>query len=76
MLLSLAQTTEPTEYPPISTVYDELRAYCLTRLPPAHCDGILPQRYLYYPPELKPQTPTWAWVLLGFVIARVFYHGK
>lgn len=75
MGITLGQA-EPVSYPPVSVVYDELKAQCLTRLPPANCEGILPDRYIYYPPEIKPEVPLWFWIGLGFTAGRLLYGAK
>lgn len=67
---------EPVNYPPVYVVYDELKAQCRAKLPPDVCDGILPDRYIYYPPEVKPQIPLWFWLALGFVGGRFLYGAK
>lgn len=73
-MYQLGQTIPPEiTYPPVAQVYDELKAICLTKLPAETCEGILPKRYLYYPPEVRPRVPAWLWVLAGVVIGRLFY---
>lgn len=73
-VISLGQATEPITYPPVNQVYDEMRALCASKLPAETCNGLLPQRYLYYPPEDRPQVPSWVWMLAGLVIGRLFYE--
>jgi len=66
---SLAQNP----YAPVLQVYDEMRALCLQKLPTDVCDGLLPNRPLYYPPENRPTVPVWVWLLAGAVIGRFIY---
>lgn len=65
--------SEPNPYAPVIQVYDEMRALCLQKLPADVCDGLLPSRPLYYPPQDRPTVPVWVWLLAGAVIGRFIY---
>lgn len=68
-VLRLGQTENP--YSPVITVYDEMRALCLSKLPVDACDGLIPARPLYYPPEMRASVPWWVFLAAGFVIGKM-----
>jgi hypothetical protein len=64
-ILRLSEVVDTPEVLTVQQVYDRLRANCLTMLPKANCDGILPERYIYYAPDQALRIPGWLWALVG-----------
>lgn len=65
----LGQTDVPVV--PIVDTWNEINAFCLTKATPDQCRALLGTNPLYLPPTCKPETPFWAWMLIGFVISRI-----
>jgi hypothetical protein len=71
MGVRLGQIAEANPYAPVITVYDEMRQLCLSKLPVDACDGLIPARPLYYPPEYTPTIPWWVLLAGGIVIGKM-----
>ena len=68
--MRLGEVVVANPYAPVITVYDEMRQLRLFKLPVDACDGLIPARPLYYPPEYKPTIPWWVLLAAGFVIGK------
>lgn len=70
--MRLGEVVAANPYAPVITVYDEMRQLCLSKLQSVDaCDGLIPARPLYYPPEYKPTIPWWVLLAGGIVIGKM-----
>jgi hypothetical protein len=65
----LGQTEVPVV--PIIDTWNDISTYCRTKATDEQCVALLGTNPLYLPPTCKPETPFWAWMLLGFAISRI-----
>lgn len=51
--------------------YDDIRSWCAERFGAQFCNTVMPQNVLYAMERRAEGLPWWAWLGIGFVVAKI-----
>lgn len=62
----------PDPYASVAAIWDEIKAYCQTKMTPAQCDALLGYKPIYQPPTCveKPKVPFWVYLGVGYILGK------